>query len=93
MSDMKWIFLIAIAVTILSTSAVRSNPAAVAIQGSNFSQILQASKSARGSGPSYHLAESTSLCCKICTQGKACGDTCISRDKICHVGQGCACDG
>jgi hypothetical protein len=32
-------------------------------------------------------------CCKICTVGKACGNTCISRDKICHVGQGCACDG
>jgi len=32
-------------------------------------------------------------CCKVCTVGKACGDTCISRDKICHVGRGCACDG
>jgi hypothetical protein len=32
-------------------------------------------------------------CCKICTVGKACGDTCISRDKECHVGPGCACDG
>ena len=27
-------------------------------------------------------------CCKICTVGKACGDTCISRDKECHVGPG-----
>jgi hypothetical protein len=26
-------------------------------------------------------------------KGKACGDTCISRDKVCHVGPGCACDG
>ena len=32
-------------------------------------------------------------CCKICTQGKACGNTCIARDKQCHVGPGCACDG
>jgi hypothetical protein len=32
-------------------------------------------------------------CCKICRAGKACGDTCISRDKVCHVGPGCACDG
>jgi len=32
-------------------------------------------------------------CCKICTRGKACGNTCISRDKVCHVGRGCACDG
>jgi hypothetical protein len=32
-------------------------------------------------------------CCKICSAGKACGNTCIARDKICHVGPGCACDG
>jgi len=32
-------------------------------------------------------------CCKVCTVGKACGNTCISRDKACHVGPGCACDG
>lgn len=31
-------------------------------------------------------------CCKICRIGKACGDTCISRYKECHVGPGCACD-
>jgi len=32
-------------------------------------------------------------CCKICTKGKACGDTCIPRNRTCNVGQGCACDG
>jgi SH3-like domain-containing protein len=32
-------------------------------------------------------------CCKICSKGKACGDSCISRDKTCHKGVGCACDG
>ena len=32
-------------------------------------------------------------CCKICTVGKACGDTCISRSYTCHVGPGCACNG
>ena len=32
-------------------------------------------------------------CCKICTVGKACGDTCIARDKVCHQPPGCACDG
>ncbi|SRR5260221_12647339 len=31
-------------------------------------------------------------CCKHCSTGKACGDTCISRNKTCHVGPGCACD-
>jgi hypothetical protein len=30
-------------------------------------------------------------CCKVCTKGKPCGDTCISQDKTCNVGPGCAC--
>jgi hypothetical protein len=41
-------------------------------------------------------ARSTStalICCKVRSVGKACGNTCISRDKTCHVRQGCACDG
>ena len=32
-------------------------------------------------------------CCKVCSKGKACGNSCISRDKRCHKGVGCACDG
>lgn len=32
-------------------------------------------------------------CCKVCKAGKACGDSCISRDKACHKAPGCACDG
>ena len=32
-------------------------------------------------------------CCMVCHKGKACGDACISRDKTCHVGPGCACQG
>ncbi len=32
-------------------------------------------------------------CCKTCSKGKACGDSCISRAKQCHKGPGCACDG
>jgi hypothetical protein len=32
-------------------------------------------------------------CCKTCSKGKACGDSCISRSYTCHKGPGCACDG
>lgn len=32
-------------------------------------------------------------CCKVCKAGKACGDSCIARDKVCNKGPGCACDG
>lgn len=31
-------------------------------------------------------------CCKVCDAGQACGNTCISRAKVCHKGHGCACD-
>lgn len=30
-------------------------------------------------------------CCKVCTVGKPCGDTCISVRDSCNVGPGCAC--
>jgi hypothetical protein len=30
-------------------------------------------------------------CCKVCTRGCPCGNTCISCSKTCHVGPGCAC--
>ena len=32
-------------------------------------------------------------CCKICRKGKACGNSCIARDRNCHQPPGCACDG
>jgi len=32
-------------------------------------------------------------CCKVCTVGKACGNSCISRSYTCHQPPGCACDG
>lgn len=38
-------------------------------------------------------AGGSGYCCKICTTGCACGNTCISCSKTCHVGAGCACDG
>jgi hypothetical protein len=31
-------------------------------------------------------------CCKLCSKGKACGNTCIRRSYECHKGRGCACD-
>lgn len=31
-------------------------------------------------------------CCKVCTTGKACGNSCINRSYDCHQPPGCACD-
>ena len=35
----------------------------------------------------------SAACCRVCTQGKACGDTCIAKEYECHQAPGCACDG
>lgn len=35
----------------------------------------------------------TGSCCKVCKDGKACGDTCISKSDTCHKSGGCACNG
>lgn len=41
---------------------------------------------------SLFAAQAQTTCCKVCRKGKACGDSCISREKTCHKGKGCACD-
>lgn len=33
------------------------------------------------------------VCCKVCTTGVACGDTCIAKGEACTVTPGCACNG
>ncbi len=38
-------------------------------------------------------ATGVTSCCKVCKGGKACGDSCIARNKSCNKGRGCACNG
>jgi hypothetical protein len=33
-----------------------------------------------------------SACCKVCTSGEACGDSCIDSSSTCSTSGGCACD-
>jgi hypothetical protein len=42
--------------------------------------------------PTPYSAPSVRTCCKICSKGKACGDSCIARNETCHKGVGCACN-
>jgi len=37
-------------------------------------------------------AQAQRSCCRVCTKGKACGNSCIARHLNCHRGRGCACD-
>jgi hypothetical protein len=36
---------------------------------------------------------SGSGCCRVCKEGKACGDSCIAKNRTCTKGSGCACNG
>lgn len=65
-------------------------PAAAVAATSNAAAPAVVPQAAPNFTPLSAVAQS---CCKVCRTGKACGNTCISRSKRCHVGQGCACDG
>lgn len=54
---------------------------------------LEASGASNADAAGYSIELAPRECCKICRKGKACGDSCIARDKKCHKPPGCACDG
>jgi hypothetical protein len=56
---------------------------AILVTGSFAPMVSGCSDSPTGSGS----------CCKVCRDGKACGDTCISKSSTCNKGGGCACNG
>jgi hypothetical protein len=43
--------------------------------------------------PTAAPAPPARACCMVCRNGKACGNSCIARNKACHQPPGCACDG
>jgi hypothetical protein len=63
-------------------------PAALILLLSSSAPIITACESGP-TGP----GEPPRVCCKVCKTGKACGDTCIARNKTCSKGAGCACNG
>jgi hypothetical protein len=48
---------------------------------------------ASGAIPATGCSDSTGSCCTVCSEGKACGDTCINASQECHTSGGCACNG
>lgn len=38
-------------------------------------------------------AEDDPDCCRVCTESKACGDSCINKALTCNQPKGCACNG
>ena len=46
----------------------------------------------RSLGHPHGIEPINAACCKICSKGKACGNSCIQRRLTCHKPPGCACD-
>lgn len=52
----------------------------------------KAGTSAVTTSPAYGAPKNAvRSCCKYCSKGKPCGNSCISRSKTCHKSGGCAC--
>jgi hypothetical protein len=54
--------------------------------------LTGASSPAQATGSNEAKCIARSECCKVCSKGQACGNSCISRRFQCHKGRGCACD-
>jgi beta-lactamase superfamily II metal-dependent hydrolase len=72
--------------------AKRDGEFTVAAERPNTSRLSSNPSSVHESGLASPSELRARLCCKMCTVGKACGDTCISRAYTCHQPPGCACD-
>lgn len=55
--------------------------------------LLVGTSSAPGLCIEVDQVRSQQTCCRICSTGKACGNSCINRQLTCHKPPGCACDG
>jgi hypothetical protein len=76
----------------VSSSAVPAGDVATGSEVANLMQVAAAKAEAVSERFGLNSGKATvARCCKVCTKGKPCGDACISQDKTCHVGPGCAC--
>lgn len=78
-----------------AATASATSPGAVQIKESVDKEEVKEITKPRTIAPSRVYDEpevSSPACCKYCSKGKACGDSCISRSYTCHQGPGCACD-
>lgn len=71
-------------VTLTSTPLPISTP--VIVQPTSVPTVFSLPTSAPAS------VQPATTCCKICQKGVACGDGCISKDKVCTLPPGCACN-
>lgn len=61
------------------------------IQASSGTVVECADTEQSASSDNGKNTELASRCCKRCSTGKPCGNSCIARNKTCHQPPGCAC--
>lgn len=76
----------------LPTAAPEPEPEPPNAVESNFVDEGMPTEPAREVSENPELSDLTGECCRTCRKGKACGDTCVARDRECTVAPGCACD-
>jgi hypothetical protein len=81
----RWLAAALLLASVMVAGIATANPAPTALTASDTLMLML--------GPDEGVSLIPAACCKTCSKGKACGDSCISRDKQCHKGVGCACDG
>lgn len=74
-------------------SRVRTEQASPAEEAVPVSPAPPRKRAVERRAPEPDWGDGGGYCCKVCSRGKACGDSCIARDKVCRKGPGCACDG
>lgn len=58
-----------------------------------FALLLPAASTAELAATPCTIAADGTQCCKRCSKGKPCGDSCIAKNKTCTKGKGCTCQG
>jgi hypothetical protein len=77
-------FALVILALLMGWSPAHSNPLSPSMSVAELLDVLQ--------GPEGDTDPQLAACCKMCSKGKACGDSCIAQNKRCSKGPGCACD-
>lgn len=84
-----WAIPAALAVPVVAPE--RECPQITETSGGKLLQLAALDTTAPTSEPQRNCREPSS-CCRVCSGGKACGNSCIRRDYTCRKGRGCACN-
>jgi hypothetical protein len=86
---LNWRSTLAVSVLLLSWLLVSPSTLGDEIKGTG-SEVV--SPAADKSPAAPKTCTPRAQCCKVCSKGQACGNSCISASYTCHKGRGCSCN-